>query len=60
MASPSSSSYFRERALACGLTDEQVSRLANAGLDTQNKLAFACSYAPGQADDGPFVALVQK
>jgi hypothetical protein len=52
MASLDSAAVFKDRAFAAGLSEPNVLVLTAAGFDTLAKLAFCCSYAPGQ-DDAP-------
>ena len=37
------------------LTATVSTALIDAGIDTMSKMAFACSFQPGQADEKPFI-----
>eukprot|EP00974_Lingulodinium_polyedra_P021185 2046249-Lingulodinium_polyedra.AAC.1 len=50
-----SEAYFRERAKAVGLADEEFAAVTAAGWRTLGQFAFATPQAPGAADDAPFV-----
>ena len=60
MSVADSSAVFRSRALACGLTSEELDKLKSEGLDTMGMFAFSCNYAPGAADEKPFLDLIGK
>ena len=60
MSVADSSAVFRSRALACGLTAEELDKLKAEGLETMGMFAFSCNYAPGAADEKPFLDLIGK
>jgi aryl carrier-like protein len=49
---------FEQRALQCGLTVAERDALVAAQSDTLAKYAFSCNYAPGAADERPFITMV--
>ena len=55
-----SEAVFRSRGLHIGVTEAVLDSFKNAGIKTMGNLAFASSYVPGSADDGPFTELVKK
>ena len=46
---------FKERARSAGLSEEVVTALVDAGIDSVAKTAFCSAYLPGNADEGPMV-----
>lgn len=44
---------FKARALEIGVESDELNNLVRLSFNTFGKLAFACNYIPGQADDRP-------
>ena len=55
-----SKAAFKARALEIGVADAELNRLSLLNLDSFGTLAYGCSYVPGQADDQPLTALIEK
>ena len=53
-----SAAVFEQRALATGLSQTELNATVAAGFSTMGRLAFACSYQPGAADETAFTALL--
>eukprot|EP00971_Amphidinium_carterae_P051492 1014140-Amphidinium_carterae.1 len=55
-----SKAHFKQEALKCGLSNDQIEKFVEAGLGTGAKLAFASSYQPGTSvDDSELVKLTK-
>lgn len=57
MAMLDSVAVFEARAKEMGLPDEDLARISLKGWNTFARLAFSCSYTPGQADDTSLMRL---
>ena len=55
MAVTDSAPNFLARSNALGIATPVQDALVAAGLDTNSKFAFSCSYVPGQTNERPFV-----
>ena len=55
-----SAAAFKDRAASIGVTAAELARLEVLNLDTFGKLAYGCSYVPGQADDQPLLTLRER
>ena len=55
-----SAAAFKDRAASIGVTAAELARLEVLNLDTFVKLAYGCSYVPGQADDQPLLTLIER
>ena len=58
MSIADSDAVFKARATEVGLKAECLEKLVAAGLNTMSSLAFSRNYAPGNANDGPFLDLL--
>jgi transketolase C-terminal domain/subunit len=52
-----STAVFEQRSLAIGLSRAEFNATVAAGFSTMGRLAFACSYQPGAADETAFMQL---
>ena len=48
---------FEARAVEIGVSEAELQRLRSKGWNTFGRLAFACSYVPGQSDEAPLAKL---
>lgn len=55
-----SSAVFLARVEEIGLNRAEIAKLKADGLDTYGKLAFACNYVPGQAQEQPLLDLCAR
>ena len=52
-----STAVFEARAVEIGVTEAELQRLRAKGWNAFGRLAFACSYVPGQPDETPLAKL---
>lgn len=51
---------FEDRAKEFGILESELVELRKRGWNTFRMFVFACSYIPGQADDGPLLKMMEK